>query len=176
MLSFLVVGDAGTNDTADLELLGGLDIKGGIEGQDKIAVLLDEEPLEGLLEDGGVEGVGEDHKPAGPAEAGLHFQQSHLVITSHKQVNDVARVRGPLGQGLVVLGGLLQVLGVILLNVMVGAHRLLQLISNNNAGTLGAGTPTEQHDPGPSVGESELSKPIQGEMLFSRTLTGKKRC
>jgi len=56
------------------------------------------------------------------------------------------------------LGRLLHVLCVILLDVMVRANRLLQLISNHNSGALGAGATAKEHHPCPRVWESILSK------------------
>ena len=81
----------------------------------------------------------------------------------------MAVIRRPLGQGVVVLGGLLQELDVVLLDVVVGpASRvqssyavstvvsrpdgILQLIVHNLSGPLGGCAAHERHDPGQQGG------------------------
>lgn len=64
-----------TDHARDLELLGSLDVEGGIETHLQIAVdILVEDSLETLFEDGGGERIGDDHEPVGVVAQTLHLE------------------------------------------------------------------------------------------------------
>lgn len=67
--------------------------------------VLVKDALEGLFEDGGGEGVGQNHEAVGVVAQALHFEQAHLVQAASKDVHGVSVVGYSLCHGLVELGG-----------------------------------------------------------------------
>lgn len=65
--------------------------------------ILVEDSLERLLEDGGAEGVGQDHDAVGVVAQALHLEQTDLVQAPGKDVNSVSVVGDSLGEALVEL-------------------------------------------------------------------------
>lgn len=69
-----------------------------------LAVLL-ENALEGLLENGRVERIGQNHETARAVDHGSHFQQTNLIKTACENINGVAIDGSSLGQCFIKLGG-----------------------------------------------------------------------
>ena len=81
-----------------------------------------------------------------------HFHETCLVEGTAVDVDSVPVVGGPDGQSLVVFHRLLDVLGVVLVNVVVGPDGELELVVDNLAGALRTGTAHKHHDPCAAVG------------------------
>ena len=77
-----------------------------------------------------------------------------LIQASGEDVDDVSVGGGSVGQCFVVLERLLHVLSVVLFDVVVTADGKLELVADDHAGPLRAGTADEQHDAPTGVGES----------------------
>ena len=68
-------------------------------------LVLDKHLLEGLLEEGGVEGVAHDHVATRHVGQEAHLIETSLVQCTRKDVHNMAVVGHPLGQGLIELHG-----------------------------------------------------------------------
>lgn len=154
----LLVGRDGMPDeTRHLELLGALDVEGGIEAHLEVSlVVLDKDAVETLLKDTHLETISEDHVTVGQVGETLHLEQADLVETTGKDVDGVTVACSALGHGLVELDGTLVVLGVVLVNVVVRSDALTELGGDDHTGAFGGRTTAEEHDASTSVGESGL--------------------
>ena len=92
------------NHSRDLELLRRLDIESSVESHGEVTLgVLCEEAEEGLLEDGGGKGVGDNDRAVGTVREGLHFEEANLVEAASEEVYGMAACRGTFSQGCEVL-------------------------------------------------------------------------
>ena len=94
----LVAGNGMTNQTSDLQLLGGKDLEIGVEAHKQVVVLvLVEDTSERLLVHGRCEAVRQDHVSTCGVDKPLHFKKTDLIQTTSKNIDNVTVVRDALG-------------------------------------------------------------------------------
>lgn len=95
---FLVAGDGMTNQTSNLELLGGKDFEIGVETHEKVVIfVLVEDTGERLLVHRRCEAVRQDHVSTSGVNEPLHLKETDLIQTTSKDIDNVAIVRDALG-------------------------------------------------------------------------------
>jgi hypothetical protein len=119
-------------------------------------LVLDEHPVERLLEQRHVERIGENHVTVRVVRQTLHLEQSNLIETSEEDVNRVTVLRCPPRERLVELRRPLEVLDVVALDVVVRTDRLPQLDTDSHSRSLGRRSSREEHDASTGVGEGGL--------------------
>jgi hypothetical protein len=81
-----------------------LNVKGRIEAHLQMTFgVLVEDPLEGLLKDGSLKRVGQDHEATGVVAERLHFEQANLIQAARKEVDGMSIVGCSFGQTFVEL-------------------------------------------------------------------------
>lgn len=148
-----------TNQTTEFQLLCGEDLEVGIKSHEKIVIgVFVKDTCKGLLVHGRSKAVRQNHMSTCRVGKTAHFEQTNLIKTSGKDIDNMAVVGNALGKVLVELESLLVVLDVVAVDIVVRSNGLTELGSNNHTRTLGRRATTEQHDTGTLVHELCLQK------------------